>query len=147
MTQPSTKFLITGTGGFIGSHLVEALARNKDTQIFAYDRKEFGFKLDNVREFVVDLREPMSFPDVDYVIHLAAFNGTKHFYTKSYDVIKDNILPTLNLLDYFKDKDIKRFIYSGTPESTVVSTEYFNYPLPTDEKAPIGVIDVTNKEN
>lgn len=140
------KYLVTGTAGFIGSHLVEHLAKDPTNKIFAIDKKEFDFKLDNVEEIVDDLKNPFhKLPEVDVVIHLAAFNGTKHFYTKSLDVIRDNILPTLNLIEFYKGLPPKRFVYAGTPESTVVSTEYFDYPLPTDEKAPIGVIDVQNK--
>jgi len=139
-------FLITGSSGFIGSHLVESLSKNIDNKIYAIDKKPFGFALSNVEEIVLDLKSPcLELPVVDFVIHLAAFNGTKHFYSKALDVIKENILPTLNLLDFYKDIPIKRFVYAGTPESTVVSTEYFNYPLPTDEEAPIGVVDVKNK--
>lgn len=146
------KYLITGTSGFIGSHLADRLSNNPDNYVYCLDKTPLNIKSpdlyikENVEEIIHNLRvPPPMLPDVDYVIHLAAFNGTKHFYSQAYDVIKDNILTTLNLIDSYKDREIKRFIYSGTPESTVVSTEYFNYGLPTDEKAPVGVIDVKNK--
>lgn len=139
------RFLITGSSGFIGRNLVLSLAENPNNYIFAYDRTSIGYKHPNIHEVGVDLKTVETFPEVDYVIHLAAFNGTEHFYTKSFEVIKDNIIPTLNILEYYKDRDIKRFIYAGTPESTVVSTEYFDYKIPTDEKAPIGVPNVKNK--
>lgn len=146
------KYLITGTSGFIGSHLVQRLASNPENYIYCLDKDPLNIvmphlmSLDNVEEIIHNLRFPVPLlPDVDYVIHLAAFNGTKHFYSKAYDVIKDNILTTINLIDCYRNRDIKRFIYSGTPESTVVSTEYFDYGLPTDENAPVGVIDVKNK--
>ena len=35
------KYLITGTSGFIGSHLVQHLATNIANTIYAIDRKEF----------------------------------------------------------------------------------------------------------
>jgi nucleoside-diphosphate-sugar epimerase len=77
------------------------------------------------------------------VIHLAAFNGTKHFYTKAYDVIRDNTLPTINLLDRYRH-GVKRFVYAGTPESTAGATDLFGYAIPTDEECPLVVADPKN---
>lgn len=140
------KYLITGTNGFIGYHLANALSKNKDNKIFAVDKSYTEGLSDNVTPLARDLKlQDCSLPDVDIVIHLAAFNGTKWFYEKAYDVIKDNILSTITLLDRYKKSDIKRFVYAGTPESTALATEFFNYPIPTDELAPIGVKDVKNK--
>ena len=41
-----------------------------------------------ILNFLKDLRFVKKFPRVDIVIHLAAFNGTKHFYNKPLEVIE-----------------------------------------------------------
>lgn len=124
------KILVTGSKGFIGSHLVKQL---NDHEIFSWDRS------------TGDLKYPQQFPEVDVVIHLAAFNSTKDFYTKGYEVIKDNILSTLNLLDFYKNQEKPPlFMYTGTPESYAGATDFFDYKLPTDEECPLVVPDVKN---
>ena len=91
------------------------------------------------------LKQPQNFPDVDVVIHLAAFNSTKEFYTKGFEVIKDNILSTINLVEHYRKQTPKPlFIYTGTPESYAGATDFFNYKLPTDEACPLVVPDVKN---
>ena len=83
------KILITGANGFIGSHLKDRLKKSKQYEIITWDREQG------------DLKQPQNFPEVDVVIHLAAYNSTKEFYTKGFEVIKDNILTTMNLLEHY----------------------------------------------
>ena len=137
------KILITGSNGFIGSHLKDRLEKSAYT----------GIGKGNVQHYEVigwdrqqgDLKEPQDFPEVDVVIHLAAYNSTKEFYTKGFEVIKDNILTTINLLEHYKKQDKKPlFIYTGTPESYAGATDFFDYKLPTDEACPLVVPDVKN---
>ncbi len=142
------KILITGTSGFIGSHLAKSLAKNKKNKIFAVDKKKISFgKIKNIFQINIDLkRQNLKFPkNIDIVIHLAAYNGTKFFYEKPLEVINDNIIPTLNLINYFKKKKLKKFIYAGSPESIAGATEKFKYKVPTDEKCPFVVTDPFNK--
>lgn len=123
---------MTGASGFIGSHLVEELEL-RGMQVFTHDRKDG------------DLAKHKSFPDVDFVIHLAAYNSTKDFYNDGYQVIKDNILPTLHVIDHYrKVKSKPIFVYTGTPESIAGATDVFNYKIPTDEECPIVIPDIKN---
>ena len=97
------RILITGSSGLIGNHLVKSLAQNKKYKIFAVDKKKFNFRnFQNIYEINIDLKnQKLKFPkNIDTVIHLAAYNGTKFFYEKPLDVINDNILTTLNLINY-----------------------------------------------
>lgn len=127
------KILVTGANGFIGSHLIDRLTKSNQYEIIPWDR-EHG-----------DLKQPQDFPEVDVVIHLAAYNSTKEFYTKGFEVIKDNILTTMNLLEhYMKQENKPLFMYTGTPESYAGATDYFDYKLPTDEACPLVVPDVKN---
>ena len=135
------KYLVTGADGFIGRHLVEYLARNKKDTIIATDRTtKVYFEGTNIQYQACELKDKEQvdkLEDVDKVIHLAAYNGTKFFYEKPFEVIKDNIIPTLNLLDRYKNGNVE-FIYSGSPESTTSAD------LPAKEDAPYFIPDPLN---
>lgn len=124
--------LVTGSEGFIGSHLCHVL------DVMGYDVLEVD------RKNGPDLtRGCKNFPDVDIVIHLAAFNGTKYFYQQPYDVIRDNVMSTQYLLDRYAGK-VERFIFSGSCESYAGTVDKFAWTVPTDESVPLSVSDVTN---
>lgn len=128
------KILVTGSSGFIGQHLVPYL-ENQGHVVVRADRTH-GCDL-TIKENVDSL------PDVDIVVHLAAHNGTKHFYERPLDVIRDSVLPTQYLIDRYAGK-IKRFVFTGTCESYAGAVDLFNWPVPTDETVPLIVSDVTN---
>ena len=73
------RILVTGSKGFIGSHLVDMLQTVGGTD-----------HLDSIQRYDIiewdreqgDLKQMHDFPNVDVVIHLAAYNSTKEFYTK-----------------------------------------------------------------
>ena len=132
--QYKMKILVTGSSGFIGQHLVPAL-ESQGHNIVRADRTH-GCDL-TIKENVDNL------PDVDIVVHLAAHNGTKHFYERPLDVIRDSVLPTQYLIDRYAGK-IKRFVFTGTCESYAGAVDLFNWPVPTDETVPLVVSDVTN---
>jgi nucleoside-diphosphate-sugar epimerase len=70
---------------------------------------------------------------------------TSEYYTKAFDVITNNITPTLNLLDFYRTQNHKPlFIYTGTPESYAGATDLYNYKIPTDENAPFVISDPKN---
>lgn len=128
------RILVTGSSGFIGQHLVPALDQLGHT-VFCADRTH-GVDL-TVKENVDAL------PDVDIVVHLAAHNGTKHFYNRPLDVVRDGVLPTQYLIDRYAGK-VERFIFTGTCESYAGAVDLFDYPVPTDERVPLVIGDVTN---
>lgn len=102
------KILVTGSSGFIGQHLYHYLQSCGYT-VIAADIKD---GIDLTQEQVVK-----NLPDVDVVIHLAAYNGTKHFYDKPFDVIRNSILPTQYLLERYSGK-VKRFILQALAKVT-----------------------------
>ena len=125
------KILITGASGFLGRHITKRLQHEHD--IVSWDRKNG------------DLIEQYNFPKVDCVIHLAAMVTTRDYYTKTFDVIRNNIIPTLNLLTFYRQQKHKPlFIYAGTPEVYSGATDLFNYKIPTDENAPFVIADPRN---
>lgn len=128
------KILITGSSGFIGQHLCQAL-KSQGNQIIEADRTH-GVDL-------TDLDQVQSLPEVDIVVHLAAHNGTRHFYQRPLDVIRDAVLPTQYLVDRYAGK-VSRFVFTGTCESYAGTVDLDHYPVPTDERVPLMVSDVTN---
>lgn len=128
------KILVTGSNGFIGTHICKYLISNGHN-VIPVD-KVLGTDLTNQKEV-------FSLPDVDIVLHLAAFNGTKYFYEKPFDVIKNNILPTQYLLERYAGK-IETFIFTGSCESYAGAIDTFNYKIPTDENVPLVIDDITN---
>ena len=128
------KILVTGSSGFIGQHLVPALEAQGHTVVRA-DRTQ---GCDLTVKANVDL-----LPDVDIVVHLAAHNGTKHFYNRPLDVVRDSVLPTQYLLDRYAGK-VSRFVFTGTCESYAGAVDNYDYPVPTDERVPLMIADVTN---
>ena len=128
------KILITGSSGFIGRHLVVAL-------------REIGYNVVEADRCIgIDLCDPTavkSLPEVDRVVHLAAFNGTKHFYQRPLDVIRDSVLPTQYLLDRYAGS-VKRFVFAGSCESYAGTVNRYGYKVPTDEQVPLTISDVTN---
>lgn len=128
------KILVTGSSGFIGQHLTRSL-QSQGHRIIEADRTH-GVDL-------TDLAQVQALPDVDLVVHLAAHNGTRHFYERPLDVIRDAVLPTQYLVDRYAGK-VSRFIFTGTCESYAGTVDLGYYPVPTDERVPLMVTDVTN---
>lgn len=136
--------LITGCAGFIGSHLAEKLLQEghvvtgidcftdyypravKENNIKnVLDHKNFTF----IEDDIVNISE---FPEVDYVFHEAAQAGVRASWGKSFEIYtRYNILATQKLLEYYKDRDLRKFIYASS------SSIYGNVDeLPIREDAP-----------
>lgn len=140
------RILVTGANGLLGSNLVDTLAKDKNNLIYALDKRMITNipRLNNVHYLTYDLKysyyeQYLALPNVDIIYHLAAYNGTKHFYKEPYKVIKDNILSTINIIDYYNIMNLKPLIiYAGTPESRTSAK------LPIKESAPYVTEDPFN---
>ena len=110
------RWFVTGNRGFIGSYLQKA------TDAMIVDG---------------DLCDPLTLPDCDVVAHLAAFNGTRWFYEMPYEVAKNGVHPTINLLDRYRFTDISKFIYASTCEIHNDATGWNIAPVPTPESAAV----------
>jgi len=129
------KIVLTGHKGFIGSHYYNYV---KDTsEVFPYDQKDGNIK--NLRYSGVT----SSMPDCDVVVHLAATNGTRLFYEQPTDVLINNTLPTINLIERYRDTNTK-FVFASTCEIFNGAIDEGYYPVPTDEQVPVVFNDITN---
>ena len=88
------KVLVTGSAGFIGSHVVERL-HNAGYEVDGFDHRGRGTVLGDIRD-VIALGDAMS--HVDAFIHLAGLLGTQEHIQDPGPIMETNILGGLNVL-------------------------------------------------
>lgn len=136
--------LVTGAGGFIGSHLTELLVE-KGFQVKAFVHynswNKWGW-LDtspvksNVEIITGDIRDYDSvlaaMQGCDTVFHLAALIGIPYSYVSPQAYIKTNIDGTYNVLQAARQLGVEKIIVTSTSE-TYGTAQY----VPIDEKHPM----------
>jgi dTDP-glucose 4,6-dehydratase len=137
------KVLITGAGGFIGSHLTElCVKRGMKVKAFVRynSRNNWGWLeespcLRNIEVLTGDIRDYDSvlhaMKGCDGVLHLAALIGIPYSYVSPQAYIKTNIDGTYNVLQSAKELGLKNVIVTSTSE-TYGTAQY----VPIDEKHP-----------
>ena len=142
----SKRVLVTGAGGFIGSHLVEELSRSgARVKAFVHynSRNDWGMleflPKDALREIEVvagDICDPFSVREAiggcEVVFHLAALIGIPYSYRAPQSYIAVNVQGTLNVLQASLDEGIEKVIHTSTSE--VYGTAQY---VPIDEKHPL----------
>jgi len=102
--------LVTGATGLIGSHIVDSLMAMSDVQVIALSRSEkklktgFAEYLDkaNFQYIVQDISEPLNLDNqiIDFIFHAAGPMEGKIIVNYPVDVIKPNIIGTMNCLEF-----------------------------------------------
>lgn len=141
----TTRALVTGAAGFIGSHLVEALVR-QGTAVRAFVRYNSGHRTGNlghlppeiragVEPFFGDLRDVEAVSraahDVDQIYHLGALITIPYSYQHPREVVDVNVTGTLNVLVAARDRGVPVMI---TSTSEVYGTAQVE---PIDECHPL----------
>ncbi len=106
--------LITGAGGFIGSHVLELI--KEDYEIFALSHKA-PIKSSGVNVLVGNLAKDISHilpRKIDLVLHLAQSNFYRDPVNNGQDIFDINTISTFNLLNWAKKAGAQKFIYSST---------------------------------
>jgi len=127
------KIVLTGHKGFIGQHYLEHI--KNDNEVFTYDLAD-GQDLKD--KSVVD-----QMPDCDVVVHMAATNGTRLFYETPSEVTMNNTLPTMHVVNRYKDTPTK-IVFTSTCEIFNGTIDKGLYAVPTDEDVPVMFDDITN---
>lgn len=141
-----SRILVTGAGGFIGSHLVEALVRQgHDVRAFVH-YNSFGScgwldacDPDVQGQFEVhsgDIRDPngtrAAVQGKEIVLHLAALIGIPYSYRSPDTYVDTNIRGTLNVLQAARDLGTRQVIHTSTSE--VYGSAHF---VPITEQHPL----------
>ena len=139
------KILVTGSEGFIGSHLTELLvASGANVRAFVlYNSFNAWGWLDTLPEetrnhlevFTGDIRDPFSvraaMKGVDLVFHLAALIAIPYSYLAPASYIETNVNGTLNILQAAREEGVSRVLVTSTSE--VYGTAQY---VPIDEAHP-----------
>ncbi len=136
----STRFLLTGGAGFIGSHIVKRLV-GEGAVVRVVDNLSTGqvARLENLRcsiEYVeADLADNLVsdevVKDVDYVLHQAAIPSVQRSVRDPIGTNRANVTATLNLLESCRKAKVRRFVYAAS-SSAYGDTEV----LPKSEEMP-----------
>jgi len=135
--------LITGAGGFIGSHLVElTVQRGYAVRAFVHynslgtagwlDRSPYRAQVEIVHGDVRDLDTVAgAVRGCDTVFHLAALIGIPYSYVSPLAYLRTNLEGTYNVLQAARDTGVGRVLITSTSE-TYGTAQY----VPIDEKHP-----------
>jgi UDP-glucose 4-epimerase len=136
------RYLVTGGAGFIGSHMVELLRRERpDANLRVLDNFVTG-RMDNVRHLLEDGRVELirdtinnrpgldkAMEGVDCVFHFAALASVPRSMANPLETDIANSHGTLLLLDAARRANAKRFVYAGS------SSAYGDQPEPAKREA------------
>lgn len=138
------KVLVTGADGFIGSHLVQALARHSVhvRALSCYNSFNHWGWLEKIPELSAievitgDIRDANMcrriMKDIDTVFHLAALVAIPYSYLAPESYLQTNVIGTANLCQAALDHGVQRFLHTSTSE--VYGTAKY---IPIDENHPL----------
>jgi NAD dependent epimerase/dehydratase len=138
------KILITGAGGFIGSHLTELCVEKgyKVKILLRYNSKNNwgwieGSRYKNEIEVITgDIRDfdsvSSALAGCDEVFHLAALIGIPYSYVSPLAYIRTNIEGTYNILEAARKQNVSNVVVTSTSE-TYGTAQY----VPIDENHPM----------
>ena len=124
------RVLVTGSNGFIGSHLVEKLIQHRfSVRAFVnYNSLNSIGWLDNVSQEVLsnceifygDIRDSNAvyeaMKNCDIILHLAALISIPYSYYSPDMYVETNVKGTLNILQAARKLGVKRVIHTSTSE-------------------------------
>jgi NAD dependent epimerase/dehydratase len=146
MKWQDKRVLVTGAGGFIGSHLVDELL-NRGAEVTAFvhynARNDWGMlegrydeKTPHLTVIAGDVTDSLfvkkAISKKDYIFHLAALIGIPYSYAAPESYINTNVKGTLNVMQACLDEGVDRVVHTSTSE-VYGTAEY----IPIDEKHPL----------
>lgn len=146
MDLQGAKILVTGADGFIGSHLVEALAgRGCDVRALVLynsfgswgwlDAAPAAIR-DGLEVVAADVRDPFAvrraMAGCDLVFHLAALIAIPYSYRAPESYVETNVRGTLNVLQAARELGVAKVVHTSTSEVYGTARR-----VPIDEEHPL----------
>ena len=141
------KILITGVGGFIGSHFLSHILVNTDWQIIGTDswrhkgiserltfNNHYRENYHRVKIVTHDLTAPLSnvlkhtIGSVDYIVNFASESHVERSIDDPVPFVKNNVDIALTMLEYAKEVKPEKFIQIGTDEVYGPTDEITTHP-------------------
>jgi NAD dependent epimerase/dehydratase len=144
MNLKNKKALVTGAGGFIGSHLIEHLTSlGLSARAFVRYNSAGSWGLldaspvkDDIEVFSGDIRDKESLKravkGVDVIFHFAALIAIPYSYHSPISYVRTNVEGTLNVLQSALENDVGLVVHTSTSE--VYGTARY---VPIDESHPL----------
>lgn len=120
----TVKVLVTGAGGFVGRHVVTDLLNETTWKIIALDRH--GSRLPRESTRLRTIGDDLDLPgapqetpwldDVDAIVNLASSSDVSAFLTNSVKHTVNNVMSTLNLLEWARGRKLQAFVQVSTNE-------------------------------
>lgn len=131
MTYKNKKVLVTGAGGFIGSHLVEALIAEgaKVSALLHYNGRNDWGNLESVNMATASECEVILGDITDgtqmrrlaagkeIIFHLAALIGIPYSYVAPMSYVRTNVEGTVNILEAAREEGVGRVVHTSTSET------------------------------
>jgi UDP-glucose 4-epimerase len=140
------KYFVTGGAGFIGSNMVDNLAKNPETSVVIYDNFSTGIrefiegtlKLPNIKLIEGDLLDEkilnVAMADAEFVMHFAANADIRHGLEHPKKDLEQNTIGTFNVLEAMRKNNVKKIVFSSTGP---VYGEPKVFPTPEDCPFPV----------
>lgn len=154
------RILVTGGGGFLGTHIIKELLKNPSYIVTNFSRHTYSHLEDlGVPTIKGDLRKKEDVERAldqgfEAIFHVAAVAGVWGKYEDYYGI---NFLGTKNLLDAAEARGIQKFVYTSTPsvvfnkddllgvgEEQPYATEFLNAYSETKTMAEKLVLEMNN---
>jgi len=144
----SKRALITGGAGFIGSHLVDRLVKERwfvriidNLSTGKWENINHHMNNSNVEIVIKDLKETSEIlkftKDINVIFHFAANPEVRTSVIKPEIHFSENVIATFNLLEIMRKNDVEEIVFAS-------SSSVYGEPekIPVHENAPIRPISV-----
>lgn len=140
------RILVTGAGGFIGSHLTEELVRRgaKVRALVRYNSQNSWANLEllpltiksQLEVVAGDIRDPFFMDhcthEIDILFHLASLIAIPYSYLAPHSYVETNVTGTLNVLQAARRQGVEKIVHTSTSET--YGTALYT---PMDEQHPL----------